>query len=96
MLLITGFSNKLDGICFLADTDDPAEARQMCCDKWNETFTDQVKLMNGTDDLGETVYCLVSEEVDELRLDGDAPRREGWTLFEHPITVGEIMQRMPW
>ena len=36
-LIVTGHSEKLSGICFVADTDDHDKAMQMLCDAWNKT-----------------------------------------------------------
>lgn len=94
MILVTGWSGKLDGIAFLADTDDEAEACQMCCADWNERFSDQCRLAVGENTVLVLAGCDVPDE--ELTSDDYEVRREGFVLVCTPISVGVVTESMPW
>lgn len=95
MILITGWSHKLDGIAFIADTDDHATALKMMCEAWNSRFTEEPTkiVVTGNEDyllFAEVENTAVAEFEDEV------PRREGWQLVAQEVKPGEIIQRCPW
>ena len=95
MILITGHSHKLDGIAFVAVTNDVKEALRMFCEAWNERFTDQRKLVtfNGAN------YLLDVDTPDEVVEDfeDECPRREGHVLYCNEFEKsGDILWWMPW
>lgn len=94
MILITGWSQKLDGISFLADTNDHAEALKQMRDSWNARFSDQTKIVV----TGDNDYLLYEEvDVESVKdFEDECPRREGWHLIAQEIRFGEINQRQPW
>jgi hypothetical protein len=94
MILLTGWSDKLDGICFLADTDDLATALQMLLAAWNERFTDKMQLVR-TEDRD----YLLSAECDPSCVDhfeDGTPRREGFAIHALNVECGQVVQGAPW
>ena len=103
MIIVTGHSEKQDGICFLADTDDVATALQMAADAWNAQFRDKMKLVTIKDTYGTDSDYLVGadttdKQVAELsrNLDGGAPGWGSYILYCGPIKPSTIAQHMPW
>jgi len=94
MILLTGWSQKLDGVAFLADTDDPAEALKMFCDAWNDRFSDKTRVAYGENE----GYLLFAEVEDSAIADfeDDVPRREGWQIIGQEVKPGEVIQGCPW
>ena len=94
MIMITGWSQKLDGIAFLADTDDFATAHRLMVEDWNNRFTDQTKIVETP-----TNTYLLFAEVEESAIadfEDEVPRREGWQLISEEVAVGSVLQSMPW
>lgn len=94
MILLTGWSQKLDGVAFLADTDNREEALTMFCDAWNDRFRDKMKVVHGGGD-----SYLLSVDVDDsviIGLGGDSPGREGWQIIGQEVKPGEVIQGCPW
>lgn len=94
MIMITGWSQKLDGVAFLAETDDVDAAYQMMVDNWNSRFDDHTKIVRTEED----VYLLFTDVKDEVISDfeDEVPRREGWQLIAREIAVGSVIESMPW
>lgn len=95
MIVVTGHSDKFEGVCFVADTDDKETALAMMRDAWNTQFTDKVKLI--TTEFGD--YLIRSEYSDECvnHFEDETPRYEGFALYANKApTDGGIIQRMPW
>lgn len=105
MIIVTGHSQKLDGICFVARTDDCSEALRLLRDKWNSTYDDQVKLLKREEGGLVTAHYLVWAEVaDDVEFGDDPPRREGFVLEARQfdtakigdVYVSPVLERMPW
>lgn len=94
MIVVTGHSHKNDGICFVANTDDHAEALKATVEAWNAQFTDQMKLViaDGGD------YLINADFDAECVRDFERliPRREGFALYTNQVAPGQIAQNMPW
>lgn len=94
MILITGHSHKLDGVAFVADTDDHATALKMMRDAWNAQFTDQMKIV--VTDKGDYLISAECEAECVRDFEDDTPRREGFALFAQEYEPGTIIQRCAW
>lgn len=94
MILVTGRSLKLDGICFLANTDAPCEAFLMLASAWNKNTTTQMRIVGS----GNDCYLLRTDcEYDEVHSFEDGiPRREGYLLEAIDLKEGVIVKDMPW
>lgn len=108
MILVTGWSNDTDGIAFLAETDDPAEAFRMLLESVNADLisrfgaesTERYKLVTGNEG-GDSlcpVTCLVWDDVQEEEFHAMIEETEhmGWKLCADPITVGKVLWNPPW
>lgn len=101
MILVTGWNNDADGIAFLAQTDDPAEAFRLLLESWNAESTERFKLVTANEgndpDCPKTVLLwedIPDEEViEQIEGYGDVG---GWALVADPIEIGKVMRRMPW
>ena len=97
MILVTGWSDKLDGIAFISKAETEKEAFEEFCAVWNKTFFDLTKLVTQTDEFGTENTYLIKKEVEVPDFQGEAPGREGWVLYaEKEIEVGVVLQDMPW
>lgn len=103
MIMIIGSSDKLDGIIFLADTDDKDTAYNMLVENWNNNFTDKMKIIKNEQLRSYGIHqdndYLLSEDTEiEAIVDFEdgMPRREGWQLITQEIEIGSITQGMPW
>jgi len=100
MILLTGWSDKLDGIAFLADTDDPTKAITMFCDAWNDRFSDKVRVVHDEDNtyllFADVEDSVVSDLLNKVRFEDGAPRREGWQIIGQEAKPGEVIQGCPW
>jgi hypothetical protein len=92
-LIVTGHSEKLSGICFVADTDDHDKAMQMLCDAWNKTEPEGMHLV--TTQLG--VYLVYKNiTAEDLSEHDEVPRRQGWVLYCSPYRPDTVITNMPW
>lgn len=99
MILLTGWSQKLDGIAFLANTDDEKEALRMLCAAWNDHFTDKMKIVQRENELGLKADYMLSVEVEDsavLGFEDGTPRREGWNIIAQQVESGEVIRGCPW
>mgnify|MGYP004448936049 CR=1 FL=1 len=94
-MLVTGHSQKNDGICILVDTNDHAEALKATVDVWNTQFTDKMKLVIA--DQGDYMIRADLDAAEAIaNMEDEVPRREGFVLYTQGVHFGEITQNMPW
>lgn len=75
--VVVGVSEKLDGIMFMADSDNAADAANELVNHWNSKYDDKM----GVVECDNTFYMLFQgQEVDVQDLEGDPPRWEGYVL----------------
>ena len=75
MIVITGHSHKLDGFCFVSNTDDEGNALEELA-KAKEGF----EIFASPD--GDRHYLLVDDFDDNVDdFENECPRREGWSLL---------------
>lgn len=100
MILVTGHSDKLEGIAFMADTNDTDAAIKMMAQAWNAQHNDQVKLIEH-----DTNVYLVKDAEDSqtIRMSArmwsdtyELPGREGWQIHAIQANPGIVIQNAPW
>jgi hypothetical protein len=94
MILITGHSQKSDGIAFVADTNNYEMALKMMRDAWNDQFQDQMNLV-----IADQGDYLLHEGVNAECIhdfEDECPRHEGFVLYTQEYKPGEIIQRCSW
>lgn len=95
MLLVTGTSDECDGFCFLAETDNRAEAFYLLLDRWNSTGDDTKRLVEWQEPDGHGCGLVLAdigitdEDIVERMVYGET----GWGVFildAVPVEVGKI------
>jgi hypothetical protein len=73
MIVITGYSHKRDGFCFVAQTDDINEARKQLI-----AICGSYKIVEH----GDLLYLLeIDFSGDPATFEDECPRWEGWSLY---------------